>query len=235
MAIYPEKKLGVVFLSNLENHDVTCFRVRYYIIQQILEKRFGTQPVDEPGTERMTKLETDDPRVQAVMGRYGAQYGLVIGYENEVLGLRRIGSDDFYPLTFYDDGGELVGMYGNFSEVRFLPSYNGRRASLTTIDRRASNHFSHVYDFNDSSSDPPGPDKPHWSEYVGDYELLRYGVPSETISVTIKNGYLYFGESKCTEHEPGLFFTFDGEVFDLRSDPPTIRNLLLRKKEVQPE
>lgn len=149
--------------------------------------------------------------------------------------MRRIGSNDFYPLTFYNNGGELVGMYGNFSEIRFLPSCNGRPSLVSNIDHRASNHFVHVHDFNDSLIDPLGLERLHRSEYVGDYELLRYGIPSDTISVTIRNGYLYVGESKCTEHETGLFFTLDGEAFDLRSDSPTIMNILLRKKEVQPE
>ena len=234
MAIYPEKNLGLVFLSNLENHKVTCFQVRYYVVQRILERRFGIQPVDKAGTGQMTKLETNDWRVQAVLGRYGGEHALVIGYQDNILGLR-YPSGDFYPLRFYNDGAKLVGMYGSFSEIRFLPPFNGRRGPLTTIDRRASNHFGHLYDFNDSPSDPSGPDKPHWPEYVGEYGVLRYGAPSETVGVSIRNGYLYFGESKCREHEPGLFFTFDGEALDLRSDPPIIRNLILRKKDVRPK
>jgi hypothetical protein len=31
------------------------------------------------------------------------------------------------------------------------------------------------------------------------------------------------------EHEPGLFFTSDGEVVDFRSSVPTWRNLRLRR------
>jgi CubicO group peptidase (beta-lactamase class C family) len=232
MVMYPEKKLGVVFLANSADHDIGGWRLRELINEPIV-KRYGATPVDEPGTERMTKLKTNDPRVQAVIGHYGGEGGLVIEHEGEELGLR-YSSGDVYPLTFYDDGGELTGFYGKFSEVRFLPSFNGRRGSLTTVNRRLGNGATfNIYDFNDAPTDPPGPNKPRWSKYVGDYEPLRHADPDDTVSVTIRNGYLYASGEKCTEHEPGLFFTYDGEAVDLRSDPPTMANRRLRKKKAQ--
>ena len=127
---------------------------------------------------------------------------------------------------------ELVGTYGSFSEIRFLPPIQeGRRAPVTTVDRRLSNPYVHVYDFNDSPTDPPGPDKPHWIGYVGDYELLRFGEPEEIVKITVTNGYLYYDARKCTEHERGLFFTFDGQALDLRTDRPSMANMPLRSPE----
>ena len=47
--------------------------------------------------------------------------------------------------------------------------------------------------------------------------------------MTLRNGYLYYDGRRCVEHEPGLFFSNDGEAIDFRSDPPTAANLKLRK------
>lgn len=226
MLMFPEKKIGIVVLTNSEDEGM-IWRLRS-LVKKSISERFGPTPVEDSGTERMTQLAPEDQRVQAVIGRYGDDQGYVIEYEDDVLGLRRISQNKFYPLTFYDDGGELVGIYGNFSEIRFLPAYNGRRGSLTTVDRRLGNAYFEIRDFNDSPMDPPGPDKPRWSEYLGNYELLKNGDPIGTFSVSVRNGYLYAGECKCVEHEPGLFFSYDGEALDFRSDPQTAMNIRIR-------
>jgi CubicO group peptidase (beta-lactamase class C family) len=229
MVMYPEKTLGVVLLTNSGDHDISSWRLRSPI-DELIVTRYGATPVDNAGIEQMTKLETDNPRVQAIIGHYGGKGGLVIEHESKVLGLR-FSSDDFYELTFYDDAGELVGMFGKFSEIRFLPSFNGRPGSLLKIHRSLGGYATfNIHDFNDAPTDPLGPDKPHWSEYVGDYEPLGHSEPEDSVRVSVRNGYLYVSEDKCTEHEPGLFFTYDGEAFDLRSDPPTMANGRLRKK-----
>jgi CubicO group peptidase (beta-lactamase class C family) len=229
MAMYPQKKLGVVFLANSADHNIGSWRLRSPI-DELIVKHYGATPVDEPGTEEMTRLETDNPRVQGAIGHYGGEDGFVIEHESNVLGLR-FSSGDFYELTFYDDAGELVGFFGKYSKLRFLPSFNGRPGSLLKIHRSLGNYAAfNIHDFNDAPADPPGPDKPHWSKYVGDYEPLRHSDPEDTVRVSVRNGYLYVSEDKCTEYEPGLFFTHDGEAFDLRSDPPTIANRRLRKR-----
>ncbi len=229
MLMFPEKNFGVVLLTNSEDEGM-IWSLRS-LVRDCISDTYGTTPVEEPGTERMTRLDPEDQRAEAIMGRYGDESGYAIEYENDVLGLRRLGQNQFFPLAFYDDGGELVGMYGSFSEIRFLPGYDGRRGSLTAIDRRLSNACFDIKDFNDSPTDPPGPDEPHWSEYLGDYELLKNGDPIGTFSVSVRNGHLYAGECKCVEHEPGLFFAYDGEALDFRSDPQTAMNIRIRRCE----
>jgi hypothetical protein len=228
MVMYPEKGLGVVLLTNLSGHDVDGGRLRTFVQQSLIE-RDGPTPIADPDTARMTRLAPDDPRVRAVLGRYGAARGLLIEKRDDVLGLGQMGSPGFYPLAFFDDAGELVGLYGRFSEIRFLPPIDGRRPALTDVTRRLSNGSFHTYDFNDAPDDPPGPNAPHWTGYAGAYVILQYGVPDDTIAVTVRNGYLYFDESRCTEYERGLFFTFDGQALDLRTDSPSYANIPLRK------
>jgi CubicO group peptidase (beta-lactamase class C family) len=229
MVMFPKKKIGAVLLTNSENESVIWSLINM-VIESISEK-CGEAPVEEPGIERMTKLDPKNPRVQAVIGRYGDDFAYIIEMRNDTLVLRMTPQNNSYPLTFYDDDGELVGLFGNFSEVRFLPPYHGRRGSVMRIDRRLSDSNFNIKDFNDSPTDPPGPDKPHWSEYVGDYEHLINGKPNGIFHVTIRNGYLYAAECKCTEHKRGLFFTYDGLSIDFTSDPPTASYTCIRKKE----
>ena len=228
MMMFPEKKMGVVLLTNSEDESM-IWSLRNLLKASICEK-YGETPVAEPGTETMTELDASDPRVQRVMGRYGDEYGYIIESRNDTLGFRR-SNGAFYPLTFYDDGGELVGMYGKFSEIQFLPAYGSQRGSLMLIDRRLSNHNFNIRDFNDSPTDPYGPDMPHWSEYVGDYEMIKNGEPINAFSVTVRNGYLYVSECRCREHKRGFFFTYDGEPINFASPSPTAAYIEIRKKE----
>jgi CubicO group peptidase (beta-lactamase class C family) len=232
MVMYPELKLGVIVLCNSSTNEMTGQLVRHPVDSCVVAQN-GETPVDGPGLERMTKLDQDDPRIQAVLGHYGdSREGTIAIERNEGNVGVRMAPDQFYKLGLYDDNGELAGMLGFVQEVRFLPPYSDKRGSMYIIDRRLSNNATfNIFDFNYASDEPPGPDKPDWSKYLGDYEVLRYGVPSPyTGSITVKNGYLYYNDIKCTEHEPGLFFCYDGVPLDFRSEPPTFGGIVLRKK-----
>jgi CubicO group peptidase (beta-lactamase class C family) len=228
MMLYPGLKYGVVILTNLYEHPLTGIQARGVINGPIF-KRYGPNPAAEPGTGKMFKLKPYASRIRSVLGRYGDRYGFVIEFKNGVPCILT-GSKTSYPLTFYDDNGQLVGMYGKFNEVRFLPPYGNNNGSLMFVSRRFSNSNIHYFPFNDSPGDPPGPDKPGWQSYLGEYEVMWDDEPQETVKISIKNGYLYYGESKCIEHEPGLFFLYNGETLDLGSNPPSIANSLLKKK-----
>ena len=228
MIVYPELGYGVVLLINRDGNGLTGPQGRDVMNGPIIE-RHGPNIVAEPDTSRMIVVRSDDPRVRSVLGRYGDQDGWVIGYEDEVLGVRT-SPDSFYPLVLYDDLGELVGMFGAFSEIHFLPSDGAQPRTLMIVNRRYSNDHINYQALNDSPADQPGPDKPEWREHAGEYEVLWRGEPDRTVSVTLRNGFLYYGGRKCVEHEPGLFFSNDGEAIDFRSDPPTAANLELRKK-----
>jgi CubicO group peptidase (beta-lactamase class C family) len=87
------------------------------------------------------------------------------------------------------------------------------------------------FDLNDRADDPPGPLGDAHDDRLGDYEVVQWGVPVPLFSASLrkKNGYLYFGHSRLTQHQPGLFFTADGEALDLRGPEPTFRNILLHR------
>lgn len=54
--------------------------------------------------------------------------------------------------------------------------------------------------------------------------------PPFTWKIHRKDDYLYLDNEPLQEHEPLLFFTPSGEALDFRMDPPTWRNIKLKKK-----
>jgi hypothetical protein len=85
-------------------------------------------------------------------------------------------------------------------------------------------------DRNEGAHDPPGPDKPEWSRYLGTYRIHRWGKPAESVIVQRKSGYLYLNEIRLiTELEPGLFFTSDGEAVDFRRGEPVWKSIRLHR------
>jgi CubicO group peptidase (beta-lactamase class C family) len=85
-------------------------------------------------------------------------------------------------------------------------------------------------DYNDAPHNVAGPDKPAWAQYLGVYHIDMWGIPSETVTIHRKNGYLYLNSIRLIiELEPGLFFTSDGETVDFRSNVPTWKNIRLRR------
>jgi hypothetical protein len=226
MILYPELGFGVLLLTNKDGHGLTESPMQK-IVDDLVRERLGPNPLFKSGIEKMRKLSPDDPRIQAILGRYWDGDNWIVGFEEGVLGLR-MNAQDFYPLTFYDDGGELAGFFGGPREIRFLRSYGDQRRTLVSINRRLMN--CDYRSFNDSPLDSPGPGKEEWKAYFGDYEVLWDDEPILTISITGRNGYLYYGDARCIEHEEDLFFTCDGGALDFRSDPPTAANLIMRRK-----
>jgi hypothetical protein len=226
--LYPELKLAVVLLTNREYHGLTGLSGRR-LVNDIIVDRYGPTPAAAPTVDDNQRILPKDPRIEAVLGRYGDSPGWCI--ESTDTGLRlNTGQETVFDLTFYDDRGQLVGLYSKTNEIRVLPGYADRKGSLMLIDRKVSNDNYHYLDFNDSPTDPPGPAKPHWQKYVGQYDVLFENIAYWSTSVEIKNGHLYFNDGKCEEYEPGLFFRYDGEIVDFRREPPVFANQILRRK-----
>ena len=228
MILYPELGLGVITLTNKEYQGLTGYEGRVIMSGPILN-RFGPTPVADSGVESMKQLDPNDRRLRPILGRYGDSPGVVIGFEHGVLGLRS-SETSFSPLAFYEDGGELVGMYGSTMEAHFLPRLGDRPGSMMMVARTVSNSNSHYLDFNDSVLDSPGPAKPEWQEYVGEYEVLWEDEPISSVIVEVRNGYLYFRDGRCQEYEPGLFFLYDGQTLDFCTSPATFSYQEIKKR-----
>ena len=156
------------------------------------------------------------------LGRGGSVFEIKVA--NGVLGLDAGGS--FQKLSFTspvdafltDEAGEAIPLHleaANDARPKFLRCTEG--PSFGDLD------------YNDGPADPPGPDKPAWKNYVGDYQMMDSGKPSP-VKVHVKNGSLYVDERKLiAEPQAGLFFTADGEALDFRREPPTFYSIPLNR------
>jgi len=225
MAIYPELKLGVVTLTNSEESAVDGSRVTA-VVNELIEKKMGpTKPWSEkPAIKPEDLLSPGDERNKKIVGFYGNN--ISIGLKDGVLGISI--DKDFYPLSFYLDQGEIVGLFGNNSELRVKPSLLDQPGTLIHLNRLTGRCL--YYDFHkpESPSDQPGPDKPEWKSFLGSYRSLAWGRSFGSLfSLAIVDGYMSFNGARCREHLPGFFFTFEGEAVDFRGTIPTFRNIML--------
>jgi CubicO group peptidase (beta-lactamase class C family) len=78
----------------------------------------------------------------------------------------------------------------------------------------------------------PGPNKPAWRQWLGNYRITVFGYPVDKKRIDIKNGYLHYAGQQLEEFQPGLFFTADGEALDMRGELPTFRNIKLARMEL---
>ena len=228
MVMYPEIKLGVVTLCNSHETRLNGDRIME-VINRIIEEELGkTEPhpvLPTAGPDR--PVSPTDGRVQKLQGRYDRN--IVIGHRQEDFGIA-IGRD-FYPLKFFlDTAGELVGVFGTYSEIRLKPQLWGKHGSLVHLNRLSG--ICSYFDFHkpEKDMDQPGPDKPEWRRYFGRYRQLAWGrMQSSMLRINVQDGYLSCNGVRCFEFVPGLFFTFDGEALDLRGTVPTFRNIMLIK------
>ncbi len=229
MVMYPEYKLGVVTLCNSHETRLNGGRVMA-VINRIIEEEFGktdpnpARPTVGPGRS----VSLADERVQKLRGRY--DQNVVIGNRQAEFGIS-IGRN-FYPLQFFlDPEGELVGVFGNYSELRLKPPLWGEHGSLVHLNRHSGTCS--YYDFHrpEKAQDRPGPDKPEWRRHLGRYRQLAWGrMQGGMLQIGVRDGYLSCNGMRCFEFEPGLFFTFNGEALDFRGTIPTYRNTMLIKR-----
>lgn len=227
LMLYPEIGIGAVLLTNREYHGLSGYPGRE-VMNGPVREIFGTNVAhDEPSSERLL-VPSSDPRVNSILGRYGDSPGTSVEIVEGQIRLRH-GDGTLDQLTLFDEGGELVGRFGEIMEARFLVPFGRRPGSMMITNRNVANSNNHYLDYNDSPMDSVGPDRPEWSTFTGVYDVLWEDEPESTVEVEVRNGYLYFRDGKSEQHEPGLFFYYDGNVIDFRSSPPTFANQRLRK------
>jgi hypothetical protein len=229
MAMFPGLKLGIVYMTNSEQGGQGIGWISE-IVSELIAKSAGPPgpEFEKPTVDTGRRLPQSDARVQKLAGLYSD--GIIIGERDGVFGFAR--EKEFYPIAFYEERGEVVGVMGRYSELRVKPPLAGQPGTLAHL-HRLSGTVSY-YDFHkpEKSADQPGPDKPEWRPYLGSFRILTWGrTPGRLETIGIDNGYLTYDGMRCREHLPGLFFAFDGEALDFRGTIATFRNIpLIRTK-----
>lgn len=225
MAMYPGLKLGVVVLTNAEQNSVTG--PVSDLVNKIIQDGIGPpgREYEIPTVDTKNPVPATDERVQRLAGSYAGD--AAIGTKDGAFGITL--AKQFYPLAFYADGGEVVGVCGKYSELRAKPPLGDGEPGAIIIMNRLSGTCE-CYDFHkpEPAADKPGPNKPEWKPFFGTYKTLTWGRTfGFLVNIAVADGYLTFNGTRCREHLPGLFFTYDGEAVDFRGTVATFRNIPL--------
>lgn len=202
---FPEFGLGVVVLTNdgdgsdiaqtvADHISEVCIKAKRAYASDEAPLILSDKPIQKASAADLAKFE----------GSYRAYSGMrFFSVVNGALHYR-VGNND-QSLEFRGDG-EFTSLDERF---RFHLDPAGSPAEVDDLGTVGVDTFV----LNNRPDEPPGPDKPEWKQYLGNYTGSAYGekVP---LRIYMENGYLYAsraGGTKLVEYRPGLFFTVWGE------------------------
>ena len=225
MAMYPGLKLGIVVLTNTEQNSV--IGPVSELVNKIIQDGIAPpgRELEIPTVDTKIPIPATDERVKRLAGFYAEEGSL--GMKEGAFGITV--AKQFYPLAFYADGDEVVGLLGKYSELRAKPPLGEDEPGTIIIMNRLTGTCE-CYDFHKPgpAADKPGPNKPEWKPYLGTYKTLTWGRTfGFLVNIAVADGYLTFNGTRCREYLPGLFFTYDGEALDFRGTVATFRNIAL--------
>lgn len=227
MAMYPGQKLGVVVLTNDADAGGSVVDPLSELVDKIIQDRMaspGREP-EIPTVDTKNSVPATNERVQRLAGSY--EEDAVLGTKDGVFGLTL--AKQFYPLTFYAAGGEIVGLISKYSELRAKPPLGeGEPGAIIIMNRLRGTCLCLDFHKPEAAADKPGPNKPEWKPFLGTYKTLAWGRTfGSTVNIAVVGGYLTVDGTRCREYLPGLFFTFGGEALDFRGTVATFRNIQL--------
>jgi CubicO group peptidase (beta-lactamase class C family) len=227
MVMYPGQKLGVVVLTNNADSGGSVVDPLGELVDKIIQDRMAPpgRELEIPTVDTKNPVPAMDKRVQRLSGLYEGD--IALGTKDGAFGLTTAGK--FYPLAFYADGDEIVGVFGKYNELRAQPPLGeGEPGALIILSRLRGTCTALDFLRPEPAADKPGPDKPEWKPFLGTYETLAWGRTfGSTVNIAVANGYLTVDGTRCREYLPGLFFTGGGEALDFRGTVATFRNIQL--------
>ncbi len=217
---HPDLGVGVVALSNADSHNL-AYRLPFRLTDAFAAARpAGTDDAGAHSDLKERPVERPDKLAGSYVGS-GAEIEISEtekGYDF-ALGGRNLGR-----LHFTSAREAFIQLGPRKALFRFFLNPDGSpQYILSAFDGRTA-------DYNDGPNDKPGPNKPSWTRFEGQYRYTIWGAMSDTVEIRRKNGYLYYENLKLEERQPGLFFSGNGEALDFRGRVPTWRNIKLEKQ-----
>lgn len=220
---YPQAQLGLAVLFN--RWVGAAYQLGGTLGNEILTRRFG---------ERRSRIRIEDfaastlpePELRKFVGNWlGRGYSQMFELDSGTLVMKQ--GEQRVPLRIASATSIVFpadSPVTDATQMTYFPAADGAPAHLESVLGETN------LDYNDGPNDAPGPDKPAWDAYVGEYDIHYWGKPSQRVNIRRRNGYLYLDDIRLMlEHEPGLFFSGDGEAVDFRPALPTWRNIPLRR------
>lgn len=221
LRFYPQAKLGWALLFNRAVGP--AYQLGSGLMDQILASRYGRR-TPRIMFDAQPAIAMHRSELQKLVGNWRGR-----GYSRDlrlVDGALVVAGDKQIPIRFTSRDHIVSAPERPGSDAVQLRYFSASETPAHLEPLLTDIHL----DYNDGPNDPPGPDKGTWEKYVGDYSMEQWGRPMYTIKVHRKNGYLYIDTARMiVEHEPGLFFTSDGEAVDFRTRIPRWGNVPLRR------
>jgi len=223
----PDEQLAWISLYNGQTRFGPPAPFDDVAIEPILEAKYGAPIPARPPTEPPVELPRE--QLQSHVGSYVAGImRMTVDWDGEALAVRLPGETEASRLVFTSERMAYFAEGPNASRGLTLHPSEGLRAAW--VEFAEAGYSGSYFDFNDSDRDPPGDIGDRYDALLGPYEVIQWGQPVFPLSLEKKNGDLYVGGMRMTQHLPGLFFSSDGEALDLRGPTPTIRNILLHRR-----
>jgi hypothetical protein len=229
---YPDLGMGVVFLTNANEHHLQWQYIMNIMdrMMQLPEYRGQEQSEAEAGSQ---PKEVEVPAPLHLAGQYVAWPGdLVIEPVENGLGIRFNKSSPISRLSFSSPNRACIQVNDSNRQIRFESGKDGHPTYLVWL------HDGRCYDYNGPSSLQKPDDKipikanemPHRSgkDYPGLYSSPDGGLYTRVIQ---KKDRLYwkwllFGPPLyLDEYQPGLFFTCTGEALDFTGQQPILAGI----------
>jgi hypothetical protein len=197
----PEYGIGAVVLTNEDGY--TAEDIVDEALRTMIKRKLGHVP-ETPRLKLTDRpaVASDPANLKALEGTYRAYSGLrTFVVINGVLRYKAGHLD--LALTDHGDGDFTA------DNERFRFHREGDSIRVDDLGDEGVDTFI----ANELAGEPPGPAKPEWSQFTGDYEAHVWG-ETATVSVALRNGYLFVsrdGGTKLLEYAPGFFFTVWGE------------------------
>ncbi len=207
----PAYRMGVAVLTN-DGDGGLAEEIADEALKAMVKARYGAIPANKPVrlTERPA-VTPDLAAMKALEGSYRAYSGMRKFAVVDGALHYRVGTNDL-KLIFRGNGEYTT----DDERFRFHLDEAGRGASIEDLGSVGVDTFL----ANELAGEPPGPGKPEWAAFAGDYEGRVYGSAS-LAKVELRNGYLFIssgGGSKLIEYKPGFFFTSWGETVTFAND-----------------
>ncbi len=231
MHIFPALNMGTVLLYNSHDYGARTEnnKVNIQTISELIENE-GSVDVNS-FVEGLEAVDAADHRLKDITGIY--MYDIQIIMKDNQLTLSTGGGSA--PLQMFSgESGKLVGLIKDRHYLEFFPPLKGQtRGSIRFLTSSGNILDMCHYIKPIEKDDKPGPNKPEWQKIAGIYHAYAWIKENKhSFEISIENGYICIESKRCREFLPGLFFTHDGEILDLRGDQPRYMNSTLIKEPV---
>lgn len=234
---YPQYHLGVVVLTNKYDMNNIDIKIAHLIVDGVINQKNN---IIENQYQKNNDIKYDlKPQIinkylaANMLGHYISSGGTIeLIKDAKTGGIALQGSVNwgpafnnvskvYYPLVYIGNDK----FYSPNSHEYYLFTKHG----ITGVKTFSRISDSYRWFYNESFSDPFGPNESSWQKFIGTYDLYGYG-PVIHESVSIKNGYIYFNDLKLREFGSGIFSAADGEMLVFNKGKVSWDNLPLIKE-----